>query len=45
MSSNKTVETGVSVENFINAVDDAQKRQDSRDMVTMMKEITGGEHQ
>ena len=43
MSSNKTVETGASVENFINAVDNEQKRKDSWDLIAMMKEITGAE--
>jgi hypothetical protein len=43
MSSNKTVETHDSVENFINAVDNEQKRSDSWDMIAMMKEITGEE--
>ena len=43
MSSNKTVEKDDSVENFINAVDNGQKRRDSRDMIALMKEITGSE--
>jgi hypothetical protein len=43
MSSNKTVETDVSVENFINAVEQEQKRRDSWDLIAMMKEITGAE--
>ena len=41
MSSNKTVETDASVENFINAVDNEQKRQDSWDLVALMSKITG----
>ena len=41
MSSNKTVETDASVENFINAVDNEQKRKDSWDMIALMKKITG----
>ena len=41
MSSNKTVETDASVENFITAVDDEQKRQDSWDLVALMSKITG----
>ncbi len=41
MSSNKTVETDASVENFINAVDNEQKRQDSWDLVALMSNITG----
>jgi hypothetical protein len=43
MSSNKTVETDASVENFINAVDNEQKRKDSWDMIALMKKITGSE--
>ena len=43
MSSNKTVETDTSVENFINAVDNEQKRNDSWDLIALMKEITGSE--
>lgn len=43
MSSNKTVETDASIENFINTVDNEQKRKDSWDLVAMMKEITGSE--
>jgi len=43
MSSNKTVETSNSVENFINALDNERKRKDSRDMITLMKKITGSE--
>jgi len=43
MSSNKTVETDASVENFINAVDNEQKRKDSWDMIGLMQEITGSE--
>ena len=43
MSSNKTVETGASVKNFINAVDNDQKRRDSWDLVALMKEVTGAE--
>lgn len=39
MSSNKTLETGGSVENFINAVDNEQKRKDSWDMIAMMKRL------
>ena len=33
MSSNKIPETGDRVENFINAVDNGQKRKDSWDMI------------
>jgi hypothetical protein len=43
MSSNKTVETGSSVETFINALDNGQKRKDSREMIAIMSEITGAE--
>jgi len=43
MSSNKTVETDSSVENFINAVDNEQKRKDSWDLIALMTEITGSE--
>ena len=43
MSSNKTVETDNSVENFINAVENEQKRKDSWDVIALMSEITGKE--
>ena len=43
MSSNKTIETGASVENFINAVDSEQKRKDSWEMIEVMQRITGSE--
>ena len=43
MSSNKTVETDSSVENFINAVDNEQKRKDSWDLIALMSKITGAE--
>jgi len=43
MSSNKTVKSDASVENFINSVDNEQKRRDSWDMIALMKEITGSE--
>ena len=43
MSSNKTVENDKSVEDFINAVDNEQKRKDSWEMIALMREITGGE--
>lgn len=43
MSSNKTVATEANVEDFINAVESDQKRADSREMVEMMKRITGSE--
>lgn len=41
MAENKTKKTVSSVEEFINAVDNEQKRKDSRELVTMMKQITG----
>jgi len=43
MSSNKTVETDSSVENFINTVDKEQKRKDSWDLIALMTKITGSE--
>ena len=43
MSSNKTIETSASVENFINAVDSEQKRKDSWEMIEVMQRITGSE--
>lgn len=43
MSSNKTVETVEPVENFINSVENEQKRKDSWDMIALMSKITGAE--
>ena len=43
MSSNKTVATKASVENFINSVESEQKKADSREMIEMMRRITGSE--
>ena len=43
MSSNKTVETDSSVENFINTVDKEHKRKDSWDLIALMIKITGSE--
>ena len=43
MSSNTTVKTDAVVENFINAVEQEQKRRDSWDLIAMMKDITGAE--
>lgn len=43
MSSNKTTETDASVEDFINAVDNDQKRKDSRELIALMRKITGAE--
>ena len=41
MSSNKTKVNKDSVENFINSVDNEQKRKDSWDMIELMEGITG----
>ncbi|RZL19051.1 MAG: DUF1801 domain-containing protein, partial [Pedobacter sp.] len=41
MAENKTKETNENVVEFINAVPDLQKRQDSFDLVDWMEEITG----
>jgi hypothetical protein len=41
VAGNKTVETDASVEAFINAVDNEQKRRDSWDLIAMMESITG----
>lgn len=43
MSSNKTKATDSSIEDFINTVENEQKRDDSREMIEVMKEITGSE--
>lgn len=43
MTGNKTVETDASVENFINSVDQEQKRKDSWELLALMSEITGSE--
>ena len=43
MSSNKTTETAASVEHFINAVENDQKRKDSRELIALMRKITGAE--
>ncbi len=43
MSSNKTVETDASVEKFINAVENEQKRKDSRELIALMSKITGAQ--
>lgn len=40
-SQNKTVETDASVEEFINGVDNEQKRKDSWDLLVLMESITG----
>jgi hypothetical protein len=43
MAENKTKKTELSVENFINTVENEQKRKDSRELMAMMKKITGKE--
>ena len=43
MATNKTTQNEDPVEDFINAVDDEQKRRDSWDMIGLMKKITGSE--
>jgi hypothetical protein len=43
MATNKTTQNEDSVEDFINAIDDEQKRRDSWDMIALMKKITGSE--
>jgi hypothetical protein len=40
-STNKTTETTASVTSFIDAVADETKRDDSRRLITIMKEVTG----
>lgn len=41
MAELKTKPTGASVAAFLRSVDDDQRRRDAREVVTMMKEITG----
>ncbi|MFC1797167.1 DUF1801 domain-containing protein [Pseudomonadota bacterium] len=43
MAKNKTNPNSSPVEEFINAVDNEQKRKDSWDMIALMKKITGSE--
>ena len=43
MAKNKTTQNASPVEDFINAVDNEQKRKDSWDMIALMKKITGAE--
>ena len=43
MATNKTTQNEDPVEDFINAVDDEQKRRDSWDMIGLMKKITGSD--
>ena len=40
---NKTVPTGKSVEKFLEGIDDERKRADSRELLDLMKDITGEE--
>ena len=41
MAKNKTGVSAKSVEDFIDAVSDGQKRQDCRDMIALMRDVTG----
>ncbi|HVJ89872.1 MAG TPA: DUF1801 domain-containing protein [Labilithrix sp.] len=41
MPAPKTKPTGVSVDDFIAAIDDERKRDDSRELIAMMQRITG----
>jgi hypothetical protein len=41
MAGNKTVETGASVRDFIDSVENEHKRRDSRELVTLMEAISG----
>ena len=43
MGSNKTIETDASVEAFITSVSDDRKREDSRELIEMMRTITDAE--
>ena len=43
MTANKTTQNENPVEEFINSVDNEQKRRDSWDMIALMKKITGCE--
>jgi len=43
MAENKTRQNDSPVEEFINSVDPQQKQKDSRDMIALMKKITGSE--
>jgi len=43
MAQNKTVATGAAVGDFIDAVEDGQKREDSRELLELMQGITGQE--
>jgi hypothetical protein len=43
MAKNKTGVSAKSVEDFIDALSDGQKRQDCRDMIALMRNVTGHE--
>jgi hypothetical protein len=43
LAQNKTVPTGQSVEQFLNAIEDERKRKDSFALVALMQEVTGME--
>jgi hypothetical protein len=43
MAQNKTTQNNSSVEEFIVSVENAQRQKDSRDMVGLMRKITGHE--
>ncbi|MCE7040245.1 DUF1801 domain-containing protein [Dyadobacter sp. CY312] len=43
MAKNKTAETSVDVYDFINLVDDEQKRKDSYSLIELMQEVSGHE--
>ena len=43
MADNKTVATNSSVEDFIDSIDRAQQQADSRDMIVLMRKLTGHE--
>ena len=43
MAKNKTVATDTPVEDFIDVVEDDQRRRDSRDMIALMRKLTGDE--
>jgi hypothetical protein len=43
MSSNQTVETDASVDEFIDSVDNEKRRQDARELLNLMRRVTGAE--
>jgi len=43
VTANKTVATDAPVQDFVASIKDAQKRQDSREMITLMRRVTGEE--